>query len=132
MRTRDIPDREWASFFECFSRVHQHQPVTVSTLGSQLGVQSNARELPLMGVMAEALPDGARRIEIMLGESPGGHLVHTITRPSHVTAAQWNDGYSAAVRIESAEVRTTLVRVGPEAEVLEPGVVMDDVNPQPH
>lgn len=127
MRTREIAVEKWASFFESFSRRHRRKPADVSTVAPGLGVHYNARELPLTGVTAELAGADGRRIEIMLGGPLDRHLVHIIASPVRVRAAEWNDGYSAAIQIESDGGTKTLLRVGPEAEVLEPGVVLDDV-----
>lgn len=126
MRTREIPCNEWPAFFEQFSRLHHRKPATLCTMARDLGVQSNARDLPLMGVTGEARGSIGQEIEIMLGEAPNAHLVHTITRPTRVRVAEWNDTYSAALQVDSGGGVTTLLRVGPESEVLEAGVVMDD------
>jgi hypothetical protein len=109
--------------------LHHGKAASLSTMGEGLGAQPNARGLPLMGVMAAAsgTGGGGRAVEVMLGE-PAAHLTHAVARSSRVRVAEWNDAYSAAVQIESDDGSTTLLRVGPEAEVLPPGVVMDGID----
>jgi hypothetical protein len=127
MRTREVPRNEWASFCEQFSRIHHHKPVNMTTTERELGVQPNARDLPLIGITTEQSAGGGRQIGVMLGEATGAHLAHTIERPSHLRVAEWNDDYSAALQIESEDGSVTLLQVGPEAEVLPPGVILDGI-----
>ena len=124
MLTREIIRDEWSSFFDQFSRMHQGKRVNVQTMGGEVGVQSNATNLPLMGVVAEP-PGGGGSIAVMAWESPDAHVTHTIARPSHVRVAEWNDAESAAVQIEAEGGWTTLVQVGPPAEILPEGFITD-------
>jgi hypothetical protein len=125
MLTREVVPGEWSSFFDQFSRLHHGKRVNVQTMGGELGVQANAVSLPLMGVVAEPRDDGGRSISVMAGESPDAHVTHAIARPSKVRIAEWNDGESAALQIEAEGGWTTLVQVGPAAEVLPTGFVTD-------
>ena len=133
MLTTPAPSRElsrdrWPNYFDQFSRIHRGQPITVETTFQPAGGPCpNARELPLIGITAEH--DGERRINIMLGDSPDddGHLGHSIERPTRIRIAEWNDGVSAAVEIESADHSTTVLRVGPQHQTLPPGIVVDGI-----
>ena|SRR5687767_11467477 len=130
METREILAEQWPAFFDQFSRLHAGKRAIVETIGSDVGVQPNARELPLMGITPEGRDGGDNpewRIEISLGDSPGAHLDHVIARPTHVRVAEWNDGFSAALQIEAEDGHMTLLRVGPQDRVLSPGLVVDDV-----
>ena len=53
MATQEIPRDEWREFFDGFSRRHEGWLVTVEVLGSDIGAQVEAYELPLVGVTAE-------------------------------------------------------------------------------
>ena len=126
MRTREVPSDQWASFCEQFSRIHRGKPVNLTTMGRELGAQTNARNLPLVGMTAER-PTAGGYIELMLGDAPAAHLAHSVERPSHLRVAEWNDDYSAALQIESEDGSVTLLQVGPQAEILPPGVILDGI-----
>jgi hypothetical protein len=50
-----------------------------------------------------------------------------IDRPTHVRVAEWNDGFSAALQLESADGHVALLRVGPQDRVLPSGMIVDGV-----
>jgi hypothetical protein len=50
-----------------------------------------------------------------------------IEEPAQVRVAEWNDGYSAALEIVSADGSSVLVEVGPPQEMLAPGIITDGV-----
>jgi hypothetical protein len=127
MRTREIPPEQWPSICEQLSRIHHGTPANLITISRDLGVQTNVRNLPLMGLTAEPPGCSGRHIELMLGEAPDAHVVHTIERPSHLRVAEWNDDSAAALQIESEDGWVTLLQVGPEREVLAPDAILDDI-----
>ena len=124
---RDIAEPDWSAFADQFSRLHKAQPVIVETYSPDRGKQLNARSLSLMGIAVEPDPTGGSRIEILLGDSPDAHMAHTLDHPSRLRVAEWNDGVSAALQLESADGQVTLVRVGPAEQTLPPGFVTDDI-----
>jgi hypothetical protein len=91
MKTREILPPEWKPFFDRFSRAHQGMRATVETLDLDLGVQPNARNLPLVGVAIEGGEDD-RRIEVIVGESTRAHLTHVIDQPLRVRVAEGTTG----------------------------------------
>ncbi|HEY0378950.1 MAG TPA: DUF5335 family protein [Pyrinomonadaceae bacterium] len=110
MATREIPRDEWVEFFDGFSHQHEGWLVTVEVLGGELGAQVEARELRLGGISADLKGDDEDAISIMVGETPDDHVTHTITRPTHVSLEQTQEGANEALQIESGEGVTTLLR----------------------
>jgi hypothetical protein len=137
MNTYNVPQAEWSSFFDQFSRIHHGQPVEVETIEPQsntvptaprLKSRTNTRGAPLLGITAESEQSNrAPRLHISAGDETGVQLSHSIAAPRRVRASEWNDGISAAVEIESEDGTTTCVRVGPEHEMLEPGFILDGI-----
>jgi hypothetical protein len=125
MHTIEIPIDHWPSFLDQFSRAHRGQPAEVTTEDRTLGLQSDAKGLPFIGV-TDVSPDQVdETIRIMLGDSSGTHIDHAVEHPSHVRVAEWNDGFSAALQIESDDGRVTLVQVGPLEQMLPDDVLTD-------
>ena len=84
MTTRDVRQSEWPAFLDDFSRQHEGQLATVESAGREFGIQANAKNLPLLGITAEAHGGDMPEIEVMVGDSPDAHVVHVITRPAAV------------------------------------------------
>ena len=122
MENREIPTSQWPAFFDQFSRAHRGQPAAVTTEERSIGLQSDGKGLPFIGV-TDVSPDQVdETIRIMIGDSGGTHIDHAVEHPSHVRVAEWNDGFSAALQIESEDGRITLVQVGPlEPFITSPG-----------
>jgi Family of unknown function (DUF5335) len=107
---REIPRDEWVEFLDSFSRQHEGWLVTVEVLGSEIGAQVEAQELPLQGITAELKDGGEDAISVILGGGPTGHVTHSITGPTHVRIEQTEDGADMTLQIESGDGVTTLVR----------------------
>ena len=130
METRDVPEGQWTSFFDQFSRLHHDKPVRVKIMNRALGAQPAAQDVPLLGIAQDrtAAPGDARPVvRIMAGDPAGEHVSHVIAAPAQVRVAEWNDGYSAALEVVSADGSSVLVEVGPPQEMLAPGVITDGV-----
>jgi hypothetical protein len=127
MEPREIPFAQWPQCMEQFSRIHRGKAARVETTAAEDAVTgANARDLPLVGVTDERAADHQQeRIHVVLGGPAEPHVDHVIPRPSKVRLAEWNDGYSALLEIESDEGWQTSVRVGPDEQMLPPGVILD-------
>ena len=104
MRTRLIPRAEWFTFFEGFTREHSGWPTTVWLLGTHIGAQVQARELPLGGVVGDSLA-----ICIHLGGMPGKNLDHPVATPVSVWLETSDEDGLSALGINSADGTTTLL-----------------------
>jgi hypothetical protein len=110
MSTQEIPRDEWTSFFDTFSRQHEERLVTVEVLASDIGAQTEARELPLAGITATLKGSEPDSISIIVGDALEGRLTHTITGPMRVWLERTAEGANAALEIEAADGAKTLLR----------------------
>ena len=111
MRTREIPRDEWIAFFDAFSRRHEGWLATVEVFGGDAGAQTEARELPLVGVTADLRGGGGDAVSIIVGGAEAGdHVTHTVLRPARVRVEQTEEGADVALRVESADGVTALLR----------------------
>jgi len=110
MATQEIPRDEWREFFDGFSRRHEGWLVTVEVLGSDIGAQVEAHELPLVGVTAETHGERQDEIAIIVGDSSQAHVTRSISDPAHVRLKRSAAGADEALEIESASGTVTLVR----------------------
>ena len=110
MQTQEIPRQEWNSFFDSFSRQHEGWLATLEVIGSDVGAQEEAHELPLEGVSIASEANKSASIVINMGKTPEDHISHTITKPEHVWLEKTDDGADATLEIESADEAKTLLR----------------------
>ena len=104
MRTRLIPRTEWFTFFEAFTREHSGWSATLWLLGTRIGAQVQARELPLEGVVGDSLA-----ISIHLGGMPGKNLDHPVATPVSVWLETSEEDGLGALGVNSADGTTTLL-----------------------
>jgi uncharacterized protein DUF5335 len=110
MTIQEIPRDEWKTFFDTFSRQHEGWLATLEILGSEIGAQQEARDLPLEGITVNSKDTVPKTIAISLGNTPEDHVTHTIIEPTRVWLEQTSQEANAAVEIESADEVKTLLR----------------------
>ncbi len=108
---QNIGRDQWNIYFKEFSKKNQFRPTQLQVF-DQMGVQTEAHELPLMGVDLEMRSEDSPRIEIMLGDQgvDAKHLSHTITRAQQVNVKTSETGVDEVLEIESEEKVKTLLR----------------------
>lgn len=104
MATRDITRESWKEFFDGFSRRHQGWRVDVEVLGSDIGAQLEAEDLPLEGISADHTN---KDISIALLRD-GKVTEHFVTKPERVRVEE-EGGAEVAIEIESSSGPTTIV-----------------------
>jgi hypothetical protein len=110
MPTQEIPRDQWKTFLDSFSRQHEGWLATLEVLGTDIGAQQEARDLPLEGVTATSRDGAPETIAISLGKSAEDHVTHTITEPTRIWLEQTSLGANTALEIESADDVKTLLR----------------------
>jgi hypothetical protein len=127
MSTQEIPRDRWKTFLDTFSRQHEGWLATVEVLGTDIGAQEEAHDLPLEGITATSREGAPETIAINLGKTSEDHVTHTIAEPSRVWLEQTSQGANAALEIESADEVKTLLRFRSAlpADMVD-GVVLDN------
>ena len=110
MTTQEIPRPEWNNFFDSFSRQHEGWLATLEVLGTEIGAQEEAHELPLEGVSIGSGINEPETIAISIGKTPEDHISHTIIKPARVWLERNNAGADSALEIESEDETKTLLR----------------------
>jgi len=123
----EIPRQRWRDHLDQFSRAHHDAAAHVEMYKGSANHACDIADLPLLGITAEYADDEDEQIQIMLGRPTNENLSHTIEHPVRVRSAEWNDGYSGSLQIESADGSTTTVQVGPSEQTLPPGIITDGV-----
>ena len=127
MYQQEIPYKEWPEFFEQFGRLHHGKQAEITLVDATGGREHFANKQPLLGLLDEKHGSDGEAITVMIGGSSIGTSSHAVFRPDHVSASEWNDGFSAELQIHSQDGKTLVVQVGPAAQTLMPGVVTDGI-----
>ena len=127
MTTHKVDCSQWHDCLSQFSRAHHGQNVNIETLTPDIGIRCNVASLPLMGVTLEPDPREFRRVTIAAGNAQSGVFTHTVSHPSEIRTAEWNDGVSSVLDIETLDGEITRLRVGPQEQVLPAGMITDDL-----
>ena len=110
MRNRLVPRSEWFQFFDGFSRRHQGRIATVHVFSPRIGYQTEARNLPLEGVVSSAKATGP--IAIYLGAAPPGpNIEHEIDEPNQVWVELSDSGAEKALQVESRDGTKTMLEL---------------------
>jgi|SRR6185312_9756666 len=120
MRTYEIQNERWTTFFADFTYRHHGKHVSVETLGSVNDIHPEVRDEPLVGIVA-ASENSRECLELLAGKPPEHAHVHAIARPLHVTVGREDNGQTVALQIDSADGTTTMVRFEPPQEGLPAG-----------
>ena len=95
-------------FFDSLSRIYQGSSATLEFVAEDLGDQFEVEEQPLSGVSYDK-----SGLELHFVARDGRHLVHRIERPKRVQLEEGDDGFVAALAIESDGDPRAIVRFRP-------------------
>ena len=104
--TRKIPRDEWCTELDAFSRQHEGWIVSVEVSGSDGKRQTEAHDVPLIGVSCDA--PATDRVDIMVGTHPQNHVTHVV-EPVDVALETTDVGAERGLRIRAADGSTTTV-----------------------
>lgn len=113
MPTREIASQEWLAFCDEFSKNHPGTKATLQVIGSDVGAQEEAHELPFVGISADIKGSGRGSITILLGTEPNDHVERLIPDPKHVWLKTADDGQSDSIVIESSDGNKTILQLQP-------------------
>lgn len=124
MSTQEIPREEWTNFFDSFSRQHQGWLATLEVLGSDIGAQQEADQLPFEGISLSS-DDEEAAVLINVGKSVD-HVSHSIRQPKHVWLQRTPEGANESIEIEAEGDSKTLLRFrSPMLSEFVDGVVLE-------
>ena len=106
----EVPIAEWTPFFEQFTVMHRGQDADVEAVGPS-NCRPVAVRLPLLRVSADRSPGEAARIDVRTGDSTGT-VRQALSDPVRVRVAEWDEGRSAELQLESRDGTAVRVRVG--------------------
>ncbi len=111
-QTQTIDRSDWAAFAEEFSKQHTGETATLEMVGTDIGDQYAAENLPFVGMTLESKGSAAGSLVLMLGTEGEDSMERFIAGPKslqvHVTPAG-----ETVVEIEAADEPTLLLHLTP-------------------
>ena len=109
MRSFEVPDDQWISYFNQFSQDHVGWPVTVEVLDEEAGPQRLMEEQPLQGISFDVSGSRPSTVEIGAGDTPSANFSHVVDMPLHIRLADDESSGQGTIEIEPANGPPTLV-----------------------
>jgi len=107
-RDEIIPQSQWLSFLDSFSRQHQDWLVTVEVVGDK-GRLIAVHERRLEGISIDRA-GASERVYVYVGATPDERVTHTVSDPSQIKFKHSQGGEDIGVEIASADGTTTIIR----------------------
>jgi hypothetical protein len=108
MRIEEVPPPEWADALNEFTIAHEGWLVSMATIGSDVGPQTEIRNLPLIGISLNHVDD--QDIAISVARSAAEHFTHVIPHANRLYLQRVSNGASASLIVESGERTRTILR----------------------
>ena len=116
MQSQEIPSQQWGAFLDNITRRHEGENVSIEVQSQEIGAQSKAHDVRLVGITFDPRERIGQEIDVMVSNDANAHLMHAIMHPSHVRIARTDDGLDSALQVESKGGPTTLVKFNPPAQ----------------
>lgn len=110
-RSEEIPRQEWIEFLDEFTREHQGRQVDMEVLGSDIGAQTEAHDMPLQGVSADVRKAGEHDVSIVVGDEQNPPLTHIVPQARHLRIERTDTGNDDTLEIEAADGSKTLLHL---------------------
>ncbi len=81
MALQQLPQDQWAGFFDALSRQYESGGVSIDVRGDDLPPQEAVSPQPFLGISYETKGSGAGRIDIMFGGGEDANVSHTVASP---------------------------------------------------
>ena len=110
--TQEIGRGEWAAFAEDFSRQHAGETATLEAVGTDVGDQYAAENLPFVGMTLEAKGSDTGALVLMLGTEGTDHMERLIAAPQSLEVHLTPEG-ETVLEITASDEPTLLLHLQP-------------------
>lgn len=110
--TQTIERGDWAAFAEDFSKQHAGESATLEMVGSDVGDQYAAENLPFVGMTVEAKGSDAGALTLMLGTEGPNHMERLIAEPQSLEVHVTPSG-ETILQIKAGDEPTLLLHLMP-------------------
>jgi|GEM_PF-1176460 len=111
-QTQTIERGDWAVFAEDFSKQHAGENASLEMVGSDIGAQYAAENLPFVGMTLEAKGSAAGSLTLMLGTERPNHLERVIAGPQSLEVHLTPEG-ETILKIQATDEPTLLLHLAP-------------------
>lgn len=111
-QTQTIDRSDWAAFAEEFSKQHAGETATLEMVGTDIGDQYAAENLPFVGMTLESKGSAAGSLVLMLGTEGEDSMERFIAGPKSLQVNVTPAG-ETVVEIEAADEPTLLLHLTP-------------------
>lgn len=111
-QTQTIERGDWAAFAEDFSKQHAGANASLEMVGSDIGDQYAAENLPFVGMTLEAKGSAAGSLTLMLGTEGPDHMERLIAGPQSLEVHVTPEG-KTILQIQVADEPTLLLHLMP-------------------
>jgi hypothetical protein len=118
-QTQTIDRGNWAAFAEDFSKQHAGETATLEMIGTDVGDQYAAQNLPFVGMTLESKGSDAGALVLMLGTEGDKNMERFIAGPKSLKVHVTPEG-ETIVEIEAADEPTLLLHLMPLAALPAP------------
>lgn len=110
--TQTIERGDWAAFAEEFSEQHAGENATLEMVGTDVGDQYAAENLPFVGMTLEAKGSDAGSLTLMLGTEGPDHMERLIAGPQSLEVHVTPEG-ETILQIKADDEPTLLLHLTP-------------------
>ena len=108
--TQIIPREEWATFADDFTKLHAGCNATLEMIGSEVGDQIAAENLPFVGLNMALKGSDKGYLMLMLGTEPPHHIERLIAGPQSLEVHVTPDG-ETILQIKADDEPTMLLHL---------------------
>ena len=108
--TQEIERGEWAAFADDFSKQHAGETATLEAVGSDVGDQYAAENLPFVGMTMERKGSDAGGLTLMLGTEGADHMERLVAAPQSLRV-HVSPGGETVVEIKADDEPTLLLHL---------------------
>jgi Family of unknown function (DUF5335) len=106
---KSVPRERWGEFFDQFSDGNRGRPISIETIGGELGDAELIRNAPLMAMVYDR-PGKGDDLVIEVGQDEVTYA-HTVDSPTEVLTGQDSNGLMLVVWISDAAGTKTMVKL---------------------
>lgn len=111
-QTQTIDRGDWAAFAEEFSKLHAGENASLEMIGTDIGDQYAAENLPFVGMTLETKGSAAGSLSLMLGTESKDHLERLIAGPQSLEVHLTPEG-ETILQIKADDEPTMLLHLTP-------------------